>query len=102
MIDLDKPARQYLSDLSGEGAELVTVRHLGSHTLGFDNKKFTPRYRGDAMLSAMLAASPHDPPGSRFQYSCLNFILLSMLVEEVTKQPFSTFCENRIFGTLGK
>lgn len=101
LVDLDKPARQYLSDLSGKGVELVTVRQLGSHTSGFDNTKFTPRYQGDAMLSAMLAASPHDPPGSRFQYSCLNFILLSMLVEEAAKQPFSTFCENRIFSPLG-
>ena len=74
------------------------------HTSGFGNKKFTPKYRGDAMLRAMLAASPHDEPGSRYQYSCLNFILLSLLVEDVTGQPFSTFCDKsdlRPFGNEG-
>lgn len=101
LVDLDTPARQYLPDLNGKGAGQVTVRQLGMHASGFDNKKFAPNYRGDAMLRAMLAASPHDPPGSRFQYSCLNFILLSLLVEDVTKQPFSAFCKERIFDPLG-
>lgn len=101
LVDLDRPARKYLSELVGKGTEQVTVRQLGMHTSGFGNKKFTPKYRGDAMLRAMLAASPHDEPGSRYQYSCLNFILLSLLVEDVTGQPFSTFCTNRIFGPLG-
>jgi CubicO group peptidase (beta-lactamase class C family) len=101
LVDLDRPARQYLPGLNGEGAERVKVRQLGMHTSGFDNKKFAPDVRGDAMLRAMQAASPHDPPGSRYQYSCPNFILLSLLVEDVTKQPFSAFCKDRIFGPLG-
>ena len=101
LVDLDRPVRQYLPGLVGEGAGGVTVRQLGMHTSGFDNKKFTPKSRGDAMLRAMLAASPHDEPGSRYQYSCLNFILLSLLVEDVAGQPFSAFCQNRIFGPLG-
>ena len=101
LVDLDRPVRQYLSGLVGKGTEQVTVRQLGMHTSGFGNKKFAPEYRGDAMLRAMLAVSPHDEPGSRYQYSCLNFILLSLLVEDVTGQPFSAFCENRTFGPLG-
>ncbi len=100
-VNLDRPARHYLPDLADKGAEPVTVRQLGMHTSGFDNTKFSPPYRGDAMLRAMLAASPRDVPGSRYQYSCLNFILLGLLVEDVSRQPFASFCEDRIFGPLG-
>jgi serine-type D-Ala-D-Ala carboxypeptidase len=47
-----------------------------------------------------LAASPRDVPGPGYQYSCLNFILLGLLVEDVTQQPLAAFCEDRIFGPL--
>ena len=101
LVDLQRPARQYLPDLTGKGAEKITLGQLGSHTSGFDNTKFTSSHQGEAMLQALLAVSPRNEPGLRFKYSCLNFILLGLTVENVTRQPLDVFCEERIFGPLG-
>ncbi len=100
LIDLDRPARQYVPDLSGKGVEQVTIPQLGLHTSGFNNTKFSSSHRGDAMLRAMLAASPRQKPGLHYEYACLNFILLGLLVEDVTRQSLDAFCEDRIFGPL--
>ncbi len=101
LIDLDQPIRRYLPQLSGKEIERVTLRQVGAHTSGLGNNKFCTQHKGEAMLRAMLAASPRHEPGSRFGYSCLNFILLSLMVEEVTKEPFGRFCQDRIFRPMG-
>ena len=101
LVDLDRPARQYLADLTGKGAQKITLGQLGSHTSGFDNAKFTSSHRGDAMLRALLAVSPRDEPGHHFKYACLNFILLGLLVENVSGHPLDAFCEEHVFRPLG-
>ncbi len=101
LVDLDRPLRQYLPEMSGKGIEQVTLRQVGAHTSGLDNQKYSPRYRGDAMIRAMLAAAPCREPGSRYEYSCLNFILLGMVVEKVSGQSLSAFCEEHVFRPLG-
>ncbi len=101
LIDLDRPLREYLPDISGKGIEQVTLRQMGAHTSGLDNRKFTPQYRGDAMIRAMLAAAPCREPGSRYEYSCLNFILLGLVVEKVSGKPLDAFCQEHVFRPLG-
>jgi len=40
-------------------------------------------------------------PGTAFQYSNTNYVLLAEIVRRVTRQPFRTFSANRIFRSLG-
>ena len=101
LLDLDRPLREYLPEMSGKGIEQVTLRQLGAHTSGLNNRKFTPQYQGEAMIRAMLAASPCREPGSRYEYSCLNFILLGLVVERVSGKPLDLFCREHIFRPLG-
>lgn len=101
LVNLDRPLHEYLPETSGQGVERVTVRQLGAHTSGFDNRKFSPKYRGDEMIQAMLAASPCREPGSRYEYSCLNFILLGLMVERVSGKSLAEFCRHCIFQPLG-
>lgn len=101
LINLDRPLREYLPEMSGEGVEQVTLRQLGAHTSGFDNSKFSPHHRGDEMIRAMLAATPRREPGSRYEYSCLNFILLGLVVEKVSGKSLAEFCRECIFQPLG-
>ncbi len=101
LVDLERPVGEYLANLTGKGTAGITLWRLGSHTSGLDNRKFSSSHRGEAMLGAMLGASPVREPGTRYEYSCLNLILLGLLVEEVSGQPLDTFCEERIFGPLG-
>lgn len=101
LVNLDRPLREYLPDMSGKRIEQVTLRQVGAHTSGLDNRKFMPQYRGEAMIRAMLAASTCREPGSRYEYSCLNFILLGLVVEKVSGKPLDAFCEEHIFRLLG-
>ncbi|MDZ7617544.1 MAG: serine hydrolase domain-containing protein [Patescibacteria group bacterium] len=101
LVDLDRPLREYLPEMSGKGIEPVTLRQVGAHTSGLDNHKYSPRYRGDAMIRAMLAAAPCREPGSRYEYSCLNFILLGLVVEKVSGKPLDAFCQEHVYQPLG-
>ncbi len=58
---------------------------------------FTPE---DA-LEIILASTPDFAPGERVQYSNSNYILLGMIVEQVTGQPFGAVVRERILDPLG-
>ena len=53
------------------------------------------------IVDRVLRSAPVHEPGAAAVYGDLNFITLSALVEEVSKQPFDEFCESRIFPPLG-
>jgi len=103
LIDPDAPMTKYLPDYQGKGANLITLRHLASHTSGFPESprvSFGGRYKGEAMFAEMLKFDPAWPVDTRFQYSCRNIILLSTIVERVTGEKFGEFCEKEIFKPL--
>ncbi len=55
----------------------------------------------DDALDIILASTPDFAPGERVQYSNSNYILLGMIVERVTGQPFGTVIQERILDPLG-
>jgi CubicO group peptidase (beta-lactamase class C family) len=118
-LDLDAPVSTYLtrwqlpeSEFDNDG---VTVRRLLSHTAGLtDGLGFAGRVPGTVMpsLEEELAhpdASPgHDgrvrvgrEPGSRFEYSGGGYLLLQLLVEEVTGETFASYMQRAVFEPLG-
>lgn len=101
LLSFDQPIRKALPGLSGDGIDDITVRQLATHTSGFTNTKYHQRVQGDAMLRLMLTASPKWEPGSHYQYSCLNMILMGLAVERATGKRLDVFCQERIFKPLG-
>ena len=101
LLDFEVPIRDALPELQGEGIDAVTVRHLATHTSGFPNTKYHDRARGEEMLELMLGASPEWAAGSRYEYCCLNMILLGKMVERASGKRLDVFCRARIFEPLG-
>ncbi len=101
LLDFDTPIREALADLTGKGIEKITVQHLATHTSGFSNAKYHERAQGEEMLELMLGASPRWAAGSRYEYSCLNMILLGRIVERATGKRLDVFCRERLFQPLG-
>ena len=101
LLDFEVPIRDALPELQGEGIDAVTVRHLATHTSGFPNTKYHDRARGEEMLELMLGASPEWAAGSRYEYCCLNMILLGRMVERASGKRLDVFCRARIFEPLG-
>ncbi len=117
-IDLDAPVALYLTrwtlpasqfDLSG-----VTARRLLSHTAGLTDGLGFGDYRLDERLPTLeeslraSRASTGQPatiavghePGSRWQYSGGGYLILQLLVEEVSGQSFAAFMREAVLDPL--
>jgi CubicO group peptidase (beta-lactamase class C family) len=95
----------------------ITVRHLLTHTSGipdyYDEEKvddfdnFTvevPWYKLKGprdYLSVFPDEEMKFPPGERFSYSNSEYILLGVLIEEVSGIPYREFVEKEIFAPAG-
>lgn len=101
LLDPAAPLRDYLPVNHAGGA--VTLRELATHTSGYDNSKpyHTGWPSGEAFDQAVLATEPACAPGLVFEYSCVNFILLGLVVEAVTGERLDRFCERAIYEPLG-
>lgn len=80
----------------------VTVHHLLTHTSGLP--AWTACYkkgRGiDSAVEAVLR-QPTAPTGTKYEYSCLNFILLTKIVELVSGETLDGFARENVFDPLG-
>ena len=95
----------------------ITVQHLLTHTSGipdyydeekvedFDNFKVDiPWYelKGPRdYLSVFPDEEMKFPPGERFSYSNGGYILLGVLIEEITGMPYREFVEKEVFAPAG-
>jgi CubicO group peptidase (beta-lactamase class C family) len=101
LLDVEAPISTYLPGLKPLQHACPRVRDLATHTSGYDNHHFDREPSSEALLRAVLEAPPRWPPGTRYEYSCRNFILLSLIVERVSGRAFGEFCDASIFRPLG-
>lgn len=102
-IDLDAPVQRYLPEWTGPGKELVTVRHLLSHSAGLPS--WRPLYKeagSPAEALALVFATPLDTlPGVRMVYSDLGAILMGQIATRVSGVPFDQYVTREVFRKLG-
>ena len=93
----------------------ITVRHLLNHTSGLKDyedlysaqyphvrDEKIPQIHDAGVLKLMESQTATDfPPGSRWRYSNSGYVLLGMIVEKVSGEPFGRFLAERIFKPLG-
>ena len=103
-IGLDDPIGRYVGGLM-PAASKVTVQQLLSHSSGLGNY-FTPENLHtieDAhslrdLLPLVVKDSPAFTPGSRFAYSNSGFLLLGLLIEQVSRQSYIDYLRQHIFS----
>jgi CubicO group peptidase (beta-lactamase class C family) len=88
-----------------EYANEVTIRHMMTHTSGIPDHYRLDAYRvglnNDDVYNILVNQDTLDfAPGSRYQYSNGGYVLLSMIVEKVSQQPFHEFMRDNIFTPL--
>ena len=96
---LNTPAQKYLPEFKHAN---ITLTHLLTHTSGLpawlpiylraSSQENVIPYLGEAPLEAQ--------PGEKAVYSCLGYIVLGKLLEQVTGQPLDKLAEKRIFTPL--
>ena len=107
-IDLDAPVSRYVKRVSIPSTypEPITVRHLLSHTAGFDE------IRPGTQAGTKEGVLPLDrfldgklvrvrPPGKTIAYSTYGITLAGLLVEEVSGLPFERYLRENIWEPLG-
>ena len=87
-------------------AELVTIRNLMTHTSGiqdhFDLGAYKPGLTNRDVLNLLVAQdSLLFKPGDKFSYSNGGFVLLALIVEKVSGEPFHEFVRKNIFQPVG-
>lgn len=106
-VDYDKPLKSYIPEFPYPD---ITIRQLLHHTSGlpkytffveryWDNKKpLTSRDIISIMKEQSLRL--YATPGSRYLYSNTGYVMLALLVEQISGIDFGTFVQNRIFNPL--
>ena len=101
-LRLNDPVEKYLPEFTQNGKADITVRQLLTHYSGLEpDLDLKILWEGKSTAYQMaLAETPQDPPGSRFSYSDINFIVLGDLVERVSGETLDKYCERYIFAPL--
>lgn len=119
-LDLDQPVESHLTrwhlPAGAFDSRGVTARRLLSHTAGLTDGLGFGDYRRDEPLPTLeealaapraSAGGPAVPvsvgiePGTEFRYSGGGYLLLELLVEEISGEPFEAFVTREMLAPLG-
>ncbi len=107
-LDLDTPVIEYVHDLplgDTTARDSITLRHLLSHTAGFEGDRFIDYGRGDDALAKAIAefASLRQwtVPGDLWSYCNAGYYLASRVIEVVVGEPFEAVFNKRLVEPLG-
>jgi CubicO group peptidase (beta-lactamase class C family) len=109
-LSLDEPVRKYIPELPNFGVE-ITIRQLIHHTSGLRGELALLDLAGwrypmdlitdeDVLTLLSRQKDLNFPPGTRFQYSNTNYVLLGQIVKRVSGQSLREFTTSEIFQPL--
>ncbi|WP_370337954.1 serine hydrolase domain-containing protein [Parvularcula marina] len=108
-VDLDTAISTYLPGFASQPGSDVTIRQLLSHTSGYSTYQGNDRHKdengGASELSKqveLIAGWPlaHEP-GTRWQYSNANYLILGALIEEISGEDYASFVNAEILAPIG-
>jgi CubicO group peptidase (beta-lactamase class C family) len=110
LVDLDAPVSRHLPWFEVAPAtwsEQVTVRRLLEHTSGLPALAGAPATTWlrdlpieDTARQVVGSELAHEP-GTAWEYTNANYVLLGALIEEVTGRPYAEVLDERLFTPLG-
>lgn len=101
-FDLNDPIVKYIPEFQG-GKSAITIRNLFTHFSGLkpDVALNIPWSGYDTGVKLACTTAPDGPPGARFVYSDINFILLGELVHRLSGQMLNDYARENVFQPLG-
>ncbi len=101
-VRLNDPVAKYLPEFSQNGKQDITVRMLLTHFSGLppDLDRTHPWEGRETAYRMAMEVAPDHPPGARFVYSDINFIVLGELIERVSGMALEDYCRKNIFDPL--
>ena len=109
LVYLDTPVfgpygalKRYDSYIKEEDYYLITVEHLLRHQAGFTSRGgdpvFSPYTSLDALLQKQLGRKLAYEPGTTQEYSNMGFLLLSLIIEEISGKSYVDFMQEEVFS----
>jgi CubicO group peptidase (beta-lactamase class C family) len=110
-LSFDTPVAKYFPKLRTFGAD-IEIKHLMYFTSGLPDYTSLPRVRGDpwfsfyyfttdeAIAATLRARRLKFPPGSQWDYSNVNYMMLAKIVEHVSGTSLSEFLATHVFAPL--
>ncbi|RFS16521.1 class A beta-lactamase-related serine hydrolase [Emticicia sp. C21] len=106
-LSLDQKLSQYFPDLPN--ADKITISHLLYHRSGLHNYTEGTDFKAwmnkpqthEHMLNVMKGLKPDFEPGAQVSYSNTNFLLLSYIIEKVSKMAYAQALSQRITSKIG-
>ena len=101
-LRFDDPVTRYLPEFQNGKSE-ITVRNLMTHFSGLrPDLDLSPRWTGyETGIKKALVDKPTTPPGTRFVYSDINFLLVGEIVRRLSGKTMPDFAHTEFFGPLG-
>jgi uncharacterized protein YbbC (DUF1343 family)/CubicO group peptidase (beta-lactamase class C family) len=101
-IRLNDPVTKYLPEFQG-GHSDITIRNLMTHFSGLrPDLDLKPAWSGyETGIQRALVDKPAGPPGVRFVYSDINFILLAEIVHRLTGRMLNDYTRDILYQPLG-
>ena len=110
-LHVNDDIRDYIPEMH-EHDSVVAIKNLLFHTSGIKDHEELVKFMGqepygDHMNNAFAVqlisrqTTLNFNPGTKYEYSNANYVLLTEIVERVSAIPFSTFAKERIFDPLG-
>ncbi|MFZ9394823.1 MAG: serine hydrolase [Erythrobacter sp.] len=107
-LALDQTLASAWPDYPNPQAGAATIAQLLSHSAGLGNHhSLMPAYTGPPLLTnhdyfRLIAQEPlQQPPGQGFAYSNSGYVVLALLLERITDEPFFDHVRRTIWQPLG-
>ncbi|TQV85305.1 serine hydrolase domain-containing protein [Aliikangiella coralliicola] len=111
-LDVDKPVVNYLPwfrTQNKSNSDKILIKHLLSHESGFSTLAGNRNQHSEensptvyqSTLKELSDIKLSTMPGTRYQYSNVNYQILASLLESIEMSSYETIIETRIFRKLG-
>ncbi|HWV24525.1 MAG TPA: serine hydrolase domain-containing protein [Thermomicrobiales bacterium] len=108
IVGLDDPVQKHLPEFQVADADVsatITLRHLLTHSGGFDGDYFTDTGRGSDAIAQFVAqlhtSEQFFAPGKMFAYNNAGWVVLGRLIEVLREQDFHSVVRERLYAPLG-
>lgn len=101
-LRLDDPVAKHWPAFGANGKPDVTIAHLLLHTSGLTADNALADYLDgrEKAMERIAALKLEAPPGTRFRYSDVGFIVLGELVEKLGGLPVDRYAKTHVFDPL--
>lgn len=107
-LSIQDPITKFIADYPTKG-HTITIEHLLTHTSGIrsytDMESFSSMFRKDMSPMELVDVFKDEPmdfaPGEKFNYNNSGYILLGVIIEEVSGLSYADYVQKHLFEPLG-